>query len=234
MARGDRIMLIDADLQDPPELLSQMMIVMDEGADVVYGKRESRRGETAFKRATASLFYRILNTLSGLVIPPDTGDFRLMSRPVVDILNSMPEQHRFIRGMVSWIGGKQVAFHYTRDVRFAGATKYPLKKMIRFAMDGITSFSTVPLRIAVWLGLASAVLSFLVLGYALVQWASGHAVPGWASSFVATALFSGVQLIVLGVLGEYLGRVMEEVKHRPLYVIGTLRKSGKDHAIPAE
>jgi dolichol-phosphate mannosyltransferase len=169
LTQGERVLLIDADLQDPPELLSEMMAAMDQGADVVYGTRSARKGETFFKLVTASLFYRLLNSLSKVPIPRDTGDFRLMQRAVVDILNAMPEQHRFIRGMVSWIGGKQIAFPYERDARYAGTTKYPLRKMIRFAVDGITSFSTTPLRIAVWLGLTSAALSFLVLGYALFQ-----------------------------------------------------------------
>jgi dolichol-phosphate mannosyltransferase len=233
VARGDRVMLIDADLQDPPELLSQMMEVMDKGAEVVYGKREAREGETRFKLATASLFYRVLNSLSRVQIPQDAGDFRLMRREVVDILKSMPEQHRFIRGMVSWIGGKQVAFSYVRDARFAGTTKYPLRKMVIFAIDAITSFSISPLRFSVWLGLGSATLSLVILCYALGQWANGDVVPGWASSIVATTFFSGVQLVVLGVMGEYLGRVMEEVKRRPLFVIGALHKHGKDYALPA-
>lgn len=234
VSRGDRVMLIDADLQDPPELLSQMMNIMDGGADVVYGKRNTRKGETYFKLATAAMFYRFLNSVSGVVIPPDTGDFRLMRRPVVDILNSMPERHRFIRGMVSWIGGRQVPILYDRDVRFAGTTKYPLRKMIRFAVDGITSFSTVPLRIAVWLGIVSAGLAFAVIVYALVQWMRADAVPGWASAFVSTALFAGVQLFVLGVIGEYLGRLVEQAKHRPLFVIGALRKDGEDRMLPVD
>jgi polyisoprenyl-phosphate glycosyltransferase len=232
VARGDRILLIDADLQDPPELLAKMMTAMDAGADVVYGLREARGGETAFKLVTASIFYRLLNALSRVPIPKDTGDFRLMRRQIVETLKSMPEQHRFIRGMVSWIGGTQVALPYVREARFAGTTKYPLKKMIAFAIDAITSFSTAPLRLAVWLGLLSASVSFLVLGYAVFQWAKGNVVPGWASSLVATALFSGVQLVVLGVIGEYLGRVMEEVKKRPLFVIGSLLKNGKNYSIP--
>jgi dolichol-phosphate mannosyltransferase len=234
LTSGERVLLIDADLQDPPELLHQMMAVMDQGADVVYGKRESRTGETAFKLATASVFYRILNTLSSVPIPRDTGDFRLMSRTVADILNGMPEHHRFIRGMVSWIGGKQVEFPYAREARFAGSTKYPLRKMLAFAVDAITSFSTAPLRAAVWLGLSTAGVAFLLLIYALVQWFTGHVVPGWASSLASTALFSGIQLVVLGVIGEYLGRVVEEVKRRPLFTIGALRRDGVNHRLPSE
>ncbi len=224
IAKGERILLIDADLQDPPELLSAMMAIMDEGADVVYGKRISRAGETTFKLLTAAAFYRVLNRLSSVPIPQDTGDFRLMSRPVVDILVAMPEQHRFIRGMVSWIGGRQVALPYARDARFAGSTKYPLRKMISFALDALTSFSTKPLRAAVWLGLMSSLFAFAILAYAVYQWSAGNVVPGWASSLVAISFFSGTQLFVMGVFGEYLGRVVQEVKRRPLFTIGQIRR----------
>jgi dolichol-phosphate mannosyltransferase len=224
IAKGERILLIDADLQDPPELLSAMMAIMDEGADVVYGKRISRAGETTYKLLTAAAFYRVLNRLSSVPIPQDTGDFRLMSRPVVDILVAMPEQHRFIRGMVSWIGGRQVALPYARDARFAGSTKYPLRKMISFALDALTSFSTKPLRAAVWLGLMSSLFAFAILAYAVYQWSAGNVVPGWASSLVAISFFSGTQLFVMGVFGEYLGRVVQEVKRRPLFTIGQIRR----------
>ena len=185
LARGDRVLLIDADLQDPPELLASMMSLMDDGADVVYGKRSKREGESRFKLVTASLFYRLLSRLTDVPIPRDTGDFRLMTRKVVDILNAMPERHRFLRGMVSWIGGKQVPLVYERQARFAGASKYPLPKMVRFATDAVTSFSTKPLRLAVWLGVAVSTLAFLLLFYAVYAWATGHVVPGWASSTVA-------------------------------------------------
>jgi polyisoprenyl-phosphate glycosyltransferase len=225
VARGNRVMLIDADLQDPPELLTDMSAVMDKGFDVVYGRRMERKGETPFKRFTASLFYRLLNRLSSVPIPEDTGDFRLMSRRIVDILNAMPERHRFLRGMVSWIGGRQTAFPYTRDARFAGTTKYPLRKMMSLAIDALTSFSTKPLRAAVWLGLVSSLFAFAILLYAVGQWALGNAVPGWASSVVAISFFSGTQLFVMGVFGEYLGRVVQEVKGRPLFTIGQIRRS---------
>ncbi|OLP53253.1 glycosyltransferase [Rhizobium rhizosphaerae] len=234
IAKGSRVLLIDADLQDPPELLPQMMQIMDGGADVVYGQRASRSGETAFKLATASLFYRMLNRLSAVPIPRDTGDFRLMNRTVVDILRGMPEQHRFIRGMVSWIGGRQVAMPYAREPRFAGTTKYPLRKMVSFATDALTSFSTVPLQLAVWLGLMSAVFAFLILTYAVVQWMLGNVVPGWASSLVAISFFSGVQLVVMGVFGEYLGRVVQEVKRRPLFTIAAIRQAGVSTPLPAD
>ncbi len=232
IASGQRVLLIDADLQDPPELLSQMMATMDGGADVVYGKRASRSGETKFKLATASAFYKLLNGLSSVPIPRDTGDFRLMTRTVVEILRGMPEQHRFIRGMVSWIGGKQVALPYAREPRFAGETKYPLRKMLAFATDAITSFSTVPLRLAVWLGMLAAGFAFLILFYAVHQWAVGNVVPGWASSLVAISFFSGTQLIVMGVFGEYLGRVVQEVKRRPLFTISAVRRDGTSAILP--
>lgn len=219
VASGARVLLIDADLQDPPELLADMMQQMDEGADVVYGVRQVRTGETALKRATASVFYRILSRLTDTKIPLDTGDFRLMSRRVVDIMNAMPERHRFIRGMVSWIGGRQVPIHYNRDQRFAGETKYPISKMIRFASDAITSFSTVPLRTAVWLGLIAATFAIFLILFAVVQWARGAVVPGWTSVTGAVALFSGVQLVVTGIMGEYLGRLVEQSKNRPLVLI---------------
>ncbi|WP_062116651.1 glycosyltransferase family 2 protein [Aureimonas sp. AU40] len=225
VAKGARVLLIDADLQDPPELLPDMMGIMDSGADVVYGQRASRSGETAFKLVTASVFYRLLDKVSAVPIPRDTGDFRLMNRTVVDILCGMPEQHRFIRGMVSWIGGKQAALPYAREARFAGTTKYPLRKMIAFATDAMTSFSTVPLRLAVWLGMLSAVFAFLILAYAVAQWVLGNVVPGWASSLVAISFFSGVQMIVMGVFGEYLGRVVQEVKRRPLFTIAEIRQT---------
>ncbi|OLP58389.1 glycosyltransferase [Xaviernesmea oryzae] len=234
VAKGDRVLLIDADLQDPPELLSKMMRIMDGGADVVYGQRAARMGESTFKLASAALFYRLLNKLSAVPIPRDTGDFRLMNRTVVDILRGMPEQHRFIRGMVSWIGGRQVPMPYVREPRFAGVTKYPLRKMIAFATDALTSFSTVPLQLAVWLGLMSGVFAFLILSYAVLQWMLGNVVPGWASSLVAISFFSGVQLIVMGVFGEYLGRVVQEMKRRPLFTIASIRQAGISTPLPAD
>jgi dolichol-phosphate mannosyltransferase len=234
IARGERVMLIDADLQDPPELLSQMMPLMDEGADVVYGKRVSREGENWFKRTTASLFYRMLTSLTNVPVPRDTGDFRLMSRRVVETLILMPERHRFIRGMVSWIGGRQVALPYERHSRFAGSSKYPLRKMLRFAVDAITSFSTAPLRLAVWLGVAVSGFAFICLLYAVFRWATGDTVPGWASLLVTTSIFAGTQLLVLGIIGEYLGRVVEDLKQRPLFMIGALRVRGQTHVVPTE
>jgi dolichol-phosphate mannosyltransferase len=234
VTQGDRVMVIDADLQDPPELLGAMMALMDAGADVVYGKRTSRQGESWFKLATASLFYRLLTHLTDVPIPRDTGDFRLMTRQVVEMLALMPERHRFLRGMVSWIGGTQVPLDYERQTRFAGSSKYPLRKMLRFATDAITSFSTKPLRLAVWLGIAVSGLAFLLLFYATFRWASGAVVPGWASSLVASSLFAGTQLLVLGIFGEYLGRVVEDLKQRPLFMIGAVRARGQTHVLPGE
>jgi glycosyltransferase involved in cell wall biosynthesis len=234
VARGDRVMLIDADLQDPPELLKPMMEAMDAGADVVYGKRITREGETWFKLLTAAAFYRLLHHLTTVPIPQDTGDFRLMRRRVVEVLLAMPERQRFIRGMVSWIGGRQTALPYERNARFAGTTKYPLRKMVRFAVDAITSFSTVPLRVASWLGAGTAVIAFFLLIYTIWQWWQGVTVAGWTSVVTALAVFSGAQLLVLGILGEYLGRLFQEIKGRPLFLIDTVRIDGDSYSLPAD
>ena len=234
-ARGERVLLSDADLQDPPEHLSSMMRLMDaEVADVVYGQRSIRRGETWFKRSATSVFYRVLNRLAAISIPIDTGDFRLMRRSVVDALAAMPERQRFVRGMVSWIGGRQVPFVYERQGRFAGETSYPLSKLIRLALDGITSFSTIPLRMASYLGLASACLSLGLLGYSLAAWAIGRNVAGWTSLIAAVSLFGAVQLLVLGVLGEYVGRLFQEVKARPVYLVDRVAMGAAEHKVPAE
>ncbi|SCB57453.1 dolichol-phosphate mannosyltransferase [Rhizobium aethiopicum] len=228
-SRGECVLLIDADLQDPPELLLMMMPIMERGADVVYGQRTRREGETWFKLASASLFYRTLSRLASVTIPRDTGDFRLMRRRVVDILLAMPERDRFIRGMVSWIGGRQVALPYERDARFAGATKYPLRKMINFALDAITSFSTTPLRIATWLGMISAGVAVTMLVYTFVRWLQGETVTGWSSIMAAVSAFSAIQLICIGIIGEYLGRLVQESKRRPMFMIETILR-GSEHA----
>jgi dolichol-phosphate mannosyltransferase len=218
--RGERILVIDADLQDPPELLGPMLQTMEEtGADVVYGQRRSRSGETRFKTATAALFYRLLRRLVEIEIPLDTGDFRLMSRRTLDVLNLMPEQHRFIRGLVAWTGLRQVPFEYDRDPRYAGATGYSLPKMFRFALDAVTSFSIVPLRIASFAGLAIGAIGLLGLLYTIGSWAFGSVVAGWTSVATLVLLIGGVQLMVLGVFGEYLGRLYLEAKRRPLFVV---------------
>jgi len=223
IARGDRILILDADLQDPPELLPEMMRLMDEGADVVFGQRRHRDGETLFKRASATAFYRILRWLSDVRIPVDTGDFRLMSRRAVDVLNSMPETHRFIRGMVGWLGFKQVPLEYDRDPRTAGTTNYPLRRMVRLAIDAITSFSIRPLRIASMLGILFAVLGMAGVLFSVSGWLFGRTVPGWTSVMVVVLTLGGIQLTVLGIMGEYLGRLYIESKRRPLYVIDEIR-----------
>lgn len=232
ISRGARVLLIDADLQDPPELLSAMMRAMDAGADVVYGQRTVRQGETWFKRSSASLFYRLLSRLTATPIPQDTGDFRLMRRRVVEILTAMPERQRFIRGMVSWIGGRQVALPYEREPRFAGATQYQLGSMIRFAVDAVTSFSTVPLRLASYLGILAAMLSLGLLAYSLIGWMMGQTIAGWTSVITAIALFGATQLLMLGVLGEYLGRLFQEVKARPLFLIDSVIALGTEQSPP--
>ncbi|HEY1124103.1 MAG TPA: glycosyltransferase family 2 protein [Sphingobium sp.] len=220
-ATGDAVVLIDADLQDPPEVVVEMIAKWEEGFDVIYGVRASRAGETAFKLATARGFYRFLNKLSEVPIPLDTGDFRLMSRPVVDVLKSMPERHRFVRGMVAWIGFKQTALPYERVERFAGESKYPLRKMIRFALDGLLSFSSKPLQVSVTLGLASAGFAMLGIVYALaLRIFSSVWVEGWTALMIAVLFMGGVQLLSLGIIGEYIGRIYSEVKRRPLYIVG--------------
>ena len=217
--RGERILIIDADLQDPPELLGEMMAKMDEGYDVVYGQRTERLGDPPFKRFTAALFYRILQQLADIQIPRDTGDFRLMSRRALDVLCAMPEHHRFIRGMISWIGLPQAPLPYRRDRRFAGDTKYPMAKMMRFALDAITGFSIRPLRAASYLGILTAGFGLLLLVYVLASWANGTVVEGWTSLMVVVLLLGSAQLLMIGILGEYLGRLYIEAKRRPLFVI---------------
>jgi dolichol-phosphate mannosyltransferase len=230
--RGERILIIDADLQDPPELLGDMMKLMDdEGADVVYGQRCERRGESSFKRLTAHLFYRLLNSLVDVEIPVDTGDFRLMSRRTLNELNRMPEQHRFIRGMVSWIGFKQLPLNYQRQERFAGETKYPFRKMLRFAVDAISGFSIVPLRIATYLGFICSVLGIFFLGYTAYSYLSGIAIQGWTTLMAVVLILGSGQLLVLGVLGEYLGRLYMQSKNRPLFIIQEVVRGGRQEAV---
>ncbi len=219
MCRGERVFVLDADLQDPPELLPQMMARMDDGCDVVFGQRIKREGETFFKKASAFVFYRLLGRMVDIDIPRDTGDYRLMSRRAVDVLNSMPEHHRFIRGMVSWIGLRQEALPYERSARFAGETKYPLSKMIRFAIDAITGFSVRPLRLASYFGICFGIATLLLLAYVFVHYFTGHSVEGWTSLAVIVLALGSVQLLVVGVLGEYLGRLYVESKGRPLFII---------------
>lgn len=219
LCRGQRVLIIDADLQDPPELLTDMMALMNEGYDVVYGQRESREGETWLKRLTAAAFYRLLQRSTSIQIPVDTGDFRLINRRILERLQAMPEQHRFVRGLVSWLGGKQVAFPYKRDPRFAGKTKYTTGKMIGFAIDAITGFSITPLRLAIYMGLLSVILA-LVLGiYVLYSWLVLGALQGWTSLMVIVLTFGGMQLFALAVIGEYIGRTYIQTKGRPLFLI---------------
>ena len=227
LCRGDVVLIIDADLQDPPELLPEMLAKMrEEQADVVYGVRRSRAGETAFKRATAHGFYRLLARATDAEIPVDAGDFRLMSRRAVDALMAMPEQARFIRGMVAWIGFKQVPIAYNRDQRFAGETKYPLRKMIRFALDAITGFSSAPLKLASHVGLALSVSSVLLIGFIGYSWWSGKSIQGWASLMLVVVVLGAVQMFVLALMGEYIGRLYNEAKRRPLYIVQDIAGGG--------
>lgn len=220
LCRGERILIIDADLQDPPELLGDMLAKMRaEGADIVYGLRTARVGETHFKRATAAGFYRLLSRATDVDIPVDAGDFRLMSRRALDALLAMPEQARFIRGMVAWIGFKQVPFPYQRDERFAGVTKYPLSKMIRFALDALTGFSSAPLKLASHAGLWLAAGSVILILYIAISWISGQTIQGWTSLMLVVVVLGAVQMFVLGLMGEYIGRLYSQAKQRPLYIV---------------
>jgi glycosyltransferase involved in cell wall biosynthesis len=219
VCRGERILIIDADLQDPPELLTDMMALIDQGADVVYGQRRQRDGESLFKRASAATFYRLIGRLTDVYIPPDTGDFRLMTRRVLDLLLGMPERHRFIRGMVAWIGGKQVPFVYDRQARAAGESKYPLAKMLRFAADAITAFSVVPLMASMTIGWVMAAVGFAFFVYSIVGWLMGANLPGWTSLMAAVGLLGGMQFLMLGIIGAYLGRLYDQSKGRPLFMI---------------
>lgn len=219
-ARGDAVVLIDADLQDPPEIIVEMVGKWRNGADVVFGVRTERRGDSVLKRATAALFYRMINVLSEIPIPLDTGDFRLMDRKVVTALLQMPERDRFLRGMVSWVGFRQEPVYYRRAPRLAGTTKYPVRKMLNFAVDGVLSSSRIPLRVAVWLGLLCSGLAFLGGLVALAaRLFTRNWVPGWASLFLAVLFIGGVQLVCIGMVGEYVGRIYGEVKQRPLYLV---------------
>lgn len=224
LAMGERILIIDADLQDPPELLPAMMREMDLAqADVVYGLRRTREGETAFKRGTAKLFYRLLTRATDTHIPVDTGDFRLISRRALDVFLAMPEQARFIRGMVAWLGFRQVPLPYDRDERFAGETNYPFRKMLRFALDALTSFSSTPLKLASHAGILLSIGSLLLIIYIFAGWLSGQAVEGWTSLMLVVVALGAVQMFVLGVMGEYLGRLYSQAKQRPLYIVSDIR-----------
>jgi glycosyltransferase involved in cell wall biosynthesis len=220
-AKGALVLVIDADLQDPPGLLEPMMRKIEAGADVVYAQRNRRRGESAIKHATAFLFYRLLGRIGGTPIPVDTGDFRLMTRRVVDILVGMPEAHRFVRGLVSWIGLEQVSIGYDRDIRFAGETKYPFFKMVAFSLDAITAFATAPLRIVFLVSVLAMALSVLMMGWTIYSFFFLGAVPGWSSIMATFLFFTSIQLFSLAFIGEYVGRTFIESKRRPLYLIRT-------------
>jgi dolichol-phosphate mannosyltransferase len=234
VCRGTCVLIIDADLQDPPELLPPMMARIEAGADVVYGRRRARAGETAFKRTSARLFYRVLRRLVDVDIPADTGDFRLMRRRALDVLNAMPEQFRFIRGMVSWIGLRQEALDYDRAPRAAGATHYPLLRMLRLATDAVTSFSIVPLRAASAFGLMLGAVGMAMLAYTLGSWALGEVVSGWTSLATIVLIIGSAQLLVLGVFGEYLGRLYMEAKRRPLFVIESVVGGAAEFTLGAQ
>ncbi|HLK93825.1 MAG TPA: glycosyltransferase family 2 protein [Polyangia bacterium] len=220
-ADGEAVVVMDADLQDPPEVVRQMLAKWRQGFDVVFGVRSHRHGETAFKRLTAAIYYRLLRgMLGGASIPIDAGDFRLMSRPVVLTLRALREQHRFVRGLVWWVGFRQTAVSYERPGRFAGETKFPLRKMLHFAIDGITSFSTVPLRMAIWFGILAGLVAMGGGVWALWEKLYGTGVvKGWTTIMILVGLGSSAQLLMTGILGEYVGRIYEEVKRRPLYVV---------------
>jgi len=230
--RGDLIFILDADLQDPPELLGEMMRLADEGADVVYGRRRTRSGESYFKLSTAASFYRILNSISDTAIPKDTGDFRLMKRCVLDVLKGMPECHRFIRGMVSWAGFNQVALEYDRQERHAGTSKYPVAKMVRFAFDAITSFSIFPLKMAFFIGMGTSLVGMALGVYAVVSFFVRETVPGWMSTMLVIVFFGSMQMILIGIVGEYLGRLFIQSKQRPLFVIRDLCRDGVSQSKP--
>jgi glycosyltransferase involved in cell wall biosynthesis len=233
VARGDAVIVLDADLQDPPEVILELAERWREGYDVVYAVREVREGETRFKRATASAFYRAFNRISEVQVPVDAGDFRLVDRRALDVFNRMRESNRFVRGMFSWIGLRQTGVLYRRHERFAGETKYPLRKMLRFAATGVISFSAAPLRAALNLGFIVSALSFLIGIWSIVVKAGGfYNVPGWTSILVVMSFIGGIQLIVLGVIGEYIGDIHAEVKRRPLYVVAALENFPDSPQLP--
>lgn len=219
-AGGQAVVVIDADLQDPPEVILQLVEKWREGFEVVYAVRAKRRGETWFKLATASVFYKLIRSITSVDIPADTGDFRLMDRKVVEALRQIRERHRFVRGLVSWVGFRQTGVSYVREERYAGVTKYPLRKMLKFAFDGITSFSFMPLQIATYVGFAVSGLSFLGICWVFFESMIAHqTVQGWSSLMVAVLFLGGIQLLTIGLIGEYVGRIHDEIKQRPLYLI---------------
>ena len=220
LAAGDRVAIIDADLQDPPELIIEMFAKMDQGYEVVYAKRNNRNGESWLKKFTAKVFYRILKSITSVKIPVDTGDFRIIDRKVVNVLNQMPEHNKFLRGQISWIGFKQTYVEYDRKVRQAGSTGYTYKKMIRLALDGITSFSNFPLKVASICGFVVSGIAFIVMIYALYsRYITKDYVEGWTSTIISVLFLGGIQLISIGIIGEYISRLSENARNRPLYII---------------
>jgi dolichol-phosphate mannosyltransferase len=223
LARGQAVVVMDADLQDPPEVVLQMAEKWREGYEVVYGLREDRSSDTPFKRKTAGVYYRVLRRLTDVDIPMDTGDFRLVDRRAIEAFKGMREQNRFVRGMFSWVGFKQIGVPYCRAERVAGTTKYPVRKMARLAVDGIVGFSRVPLRLALNLGFACSILALLAgAGTLVAKLTGGYAVPGWSSVVIAILFLGGIQLAMLGFMGEYIGRIYEETIRRPLYIVAAL------------
>ena len=218
---GDCCLIIDSDMQDPPELLIDMIKLWEQGNEVIYAKRKKRKGESAFKLFTAKMFYKILNGLSDVEIPKDTGDFRLADKKVIEVINSMPEHNKFLRGLFSWVGFKQTPIEYERQERFAGKTKYPLKKMLKLASDGIISFSTKPLKLIGGIGLISIFISFVILIYAILSYIFNwnDLTSGWTSIMVAVTFFAGVQLVSIWMISEYIARIYDDTKHRPEYII---------------
>lgn len=226
---GQAVVVIDADLQDPPEVILDMIAKWKEGYDVVYGQRLKRKGETFFKKVTAKMFYRLLAAMTSVDIPVDTGDFRLIDRKVCDVMSSLTEKNRYVRGLVSWVGFRQTAVTYVRDERFAGETKYPLKKMLKFAMDGITTFSYKPLKISTYIGFLVSALSFVYLIVVLcLRLFTDTTVTGWASTLAVSLMFNGVILMMLGIIGEYIGRIYDETKNRPLYIVREKKGFGEE------
>jgi dolichol-phosphate mannosyltransferase len=232
-ARGDAVIVMDADLQDPPEVVLEMVARWREGYEVVYAVRDERSGETAFKRYTAAAFYRLFQRMTDIDVPADVGDFRLVDRRALEAFKVLRENNRYVRGMFSWIGFRQIGVHYVREPRYAGSTKYPLRKMLKFASDGVISFSNAPLRLALQLGFLVSAASFVfAIAAAVAKFAGFYHVSGLASLAVAVSFLGGVQLVVLGVLGEYIARIHEEVKDRPLYVVSAAVGYSHDSGSP--
>ncbi|HZH28451.1 MAG TPA: glycosyltransferase family 2 protein [Azospirillaceae bacterium] len=232
VARGRRILMMDADLQHPPEVIPDMLRLMEDGAEVVYGQRIDDDSESWFKNVSARAFYRLIGAITDTHMPSGANDFRMISRRVADALASMPEQHRYLRGMVSWVGFRQVPLPYARCERFAGSTTYTLRRMLRLAADAVTSFSTVPLRVASHLALLLAPVTFGLMGYALYSWMVDDAIAGWTSLMGTMSFFACVQLLVLGIMGEYLGRLVTEARRRPLFLIDKVAAGNRELPVP--